>query len=123
MNKSEYHRQYWQRYRGQKQRVTVTLSKADYQALCVRAANADPNRKPGQQLWLESQAYLSGQFLPNADIAHRIDRLYHELHKLYDQLVMAQNSFLARPAKVPEILSSLCQVKTLIDNFVSPRQP
>ena len=122
MNKSDYHHHYWQRYRAKKQRVTVTLSKADYQALCARASKADPNRKPGHQLWLESQAYLNNQFLPNADIAHRVDRLYHELHRLYDQLVEAQSSFLARPSKIPEILSGLCKVKTLIDSFVSPQR-
>ncbi|MDO6732402.1 hypothetical protein Q4577_20425 [Marinovum sp. 2_MG-2023] len=83
MSRSEYHRQSWQQYRARKQRVTIMLSPSGYRALKARAGRL---RKPGEQLWLEAQAYREDRYLPPEAVAKRIDGLLAIMLRLYDLL-------------------------------------
>ncbi|RVT80628.1 hypothetical protein DXV76_21125 [Rhodobacteraceae bacterium CCMM004] len=70
MSRSEYHQQYWQQYRARKKRVTIMLSPSEHRALKARAGGL---REPGEQLWLEAQAYREDRYLPAATVVARLD--------------------------------------------------
>jgi hypothetical protein len=117
MSRTEYHRHYWQQYRARKKRVTITLSPSEYRALKARAGRL---RKPGEQLWLEAQAYREDRYLPPEVVAERIDGLLATMLRLYDLLSAVRQSPLGRTRVLPETLERLHQMRAGLDRFLSP---
>lgn len=117
MSRTQYHRQYWQQYRTRKQRVTIVLSQSEFRALKARAGRL---RKPGEQLWLEAQAYREDRYLPPEVVGERIDGLLAIMLRLYDLLVAMRQSPLGRTLVLPETLERLHQMRARLDRFLTP---
>ena len=117
MSRTEYQRRYWQQYRARKKRVTIMLAPGEYRALKARAGGS---RKPGEQLWLEAQAYREERYLPPETVAVRIDALFAMMARLHDALTGLGQSRLAEMRVLPETLERLQQMRESLDRFLAP---
>ncbi|MGB1208566.1 MAG: hypothetical protein ACPG7W_05175, partial [Paracoccaceae bacterium] len=77
-------------------------------------------RKPGEQLWLEAQAYREDRYLPAAVVAERIDGLFAGMTQLYDLLTTAGQGPLRDVPVLAEIVERLHQMRDRLDRFLSP---
>ena len=93
------------------------LSKAEYRALKARAGRL---RKPGEQLWLEAQAYREERYLPPETVVARLDAVLAMMARLHDLLTGLQSSPLARTRILPETLERLHQMRACLDHFLAP---
>lgn len=117
MSRKTYQRQYWKQYRAEKQRVSVMLTKGEYRALKARAGGL---RKPGEQLWLEAQAYREDRYLPPEAVVARLDALFAMMARLHDLLAGIGQSPLAQTEMLPETLERLHQMRASLDRFLTP---
>jgi len=117
MSRTEYHRLYWQQYRARKRRVTIMLSPAEFRALAARAGKS---RKPGEQLWLEAQAYREDRYLPPEAVVQRLEAVFTMMLRLYDVLRGVQRGPLGKTRVLPETLQRLHQMRASLDRFLSP---
>lgn len=121
MNKSDYHKAYWQAYKHRKKRVSVVLSSEEYQALKL-AAKIAGNTLP-QQLLSESRAYRNKSFIPSQEISAQLTELLSANRTLYQALINLQKSpALWIPIKrLCSLTQSLTRFDQLIQKFCMPR--
>ena len=114
MKRRTYHRQHWPDYCLRKQRVTVTLDKADFKALAARAGG----RAPGQQLWLESLAYRQGRYLPPRSVEARLEGLQLAMARLHDALSTHQSPVLGKLPSYADAVAGLGALNRALDRFL-----
>ena len=117
MPRTEYQKQYWQKYRTRKCRVTIMLSPGEYRLLKARAGKT---RKPGEQLWLEAQAYREERYLPPEVVVQQLETVFAMMLRLYDLLTGLQRGPLAQTRVLPETLKRLHQMRASLDQFLNP---
>ena len=79
-NRTQYRRQYWQKYSKRIKRVFGSLKPKDYQAV---EARADAHgKKVFEQIWAESRAYCDGRVLPTVELAEQQRVLVQELRRI-----------------------------------------
>lgn len=117
MSRTEYQRRYWQQYRARKKRVTIMLTPGEHRALKARAGGL---RKPGEQLWLEAQAYREELYLPPEAVVTRLDRLFAMMARLHDVLTGMGQGPLGQMRVLPETLERLHQMRASLDRFLAP---
>ena len=79
-----YAREYWQDYTKRVRRVFGTLNPADY--LAIKQTAEVNNRTVWQQVWLESQAYRSGNTAPSSTMEDQQQALLIELRRIGNSL-------------------------------------
>ena len=75
-----YARDYWQSYTKRVRRVFGTLSPAEYNT--IRQIAEVNDRTVWQQIWLESQAYRSGNTVPSTIVENQQQALLIELRRI-----------------------------------------
>lgn len=78
--RTQYRRQYWQRYSKRIKRVFGSLTPNEYEAVSERAEAH--GKKVFEQIWAESLAYCDGRILPTVELAEQQHILIQELRKI-----------------------------------------
>ena len=118
MADAQYHRQYWQRYRHKKRRVTLTLSREEYREWEARAkANG---RTVAAQIKAEADAYSAQERLPDEALRAELAKLVRILRGIGNNLnQMARHSnVFRRVLNQRQTIDQLVKLEQAAEQFI-----
>lgn len=118
MATSDYHKRYWQAYKQKKRRVTITLSSSEYAKVKLRSQEA--KRKVGEQIWLESQAYLTSGSVPTLKMEKELTaavRILRGIGNNINQMTLNSNVFY-KLVKNRDVMAQLKRLENAITDYV-----